>query len=765
MIEKIGLYLKNRIFDLYTLKMVAYLIALIIFIGSTVLFSIYRISVSKIENVSLKLSEMKLKEIKNIVDSYIRQADSIAISMSMDKDVYSLTGMDYLSAVDKINRVISVADRFKNLANSNEMLHSIYAYYKKPACVICDTLYPADEVEDLKFIDDEKISTIGLNITKNEDTMISPYRDRNTRDVLKIVRNLFTVEEAGYVVVNIDVAAVVSKINEMKLFSNEQIFILDDNKNPVMATTDQIDLILETKDGKNSLTEINSKKYVKVGESSNFTNWSYVSLVPVESIYDNYKTINRYTKILFVVMLILGCFFSIIVAAMILKPINVLYNGVIKKSSVETEKDKIKHLSRVYERVFNDNENLMGIIEKNRPILKEKILLNLLMNSEKSELDLKNRMEYASINLPYNLFLVAAVEIEINMHGNNEYEYLKMELCRKYLENSFEKLCKNYVVQFEPYKIAVILNYNEQNCSLKLVFQAFSNIIKELKRRLQTNISIGISMEGNELLSVNLLFFQSLKCLEQKFIMGKNEVIYFENIEYPTSSFQAYVYPFDIEQSLINEIKLCNIKNIKSILSQIKEYVHKIPQENRFIHHQFFIYLINNITQSFYNLSAGGNLQGFDIYSLARSREELESISDYMDYIENLCMYIVHYMDARRENKNKELVERILKYIEENYSKNITVEDIASSAYISVPYLYKLLKEEKNLSPFSYLSYVRVNNAVIALKDMNRQVKDISYECGFENVQSFYRQFKKLMNYSPTEYRRLMFGDEKPDSK
>ena len=99
-------------------------------------------------------------------------------------------------------------------------------------------------------------------------------------------------------------------------------------------------------------------------------------------------------------------------------------------------------------------------------------------------------------------------------------------------------------------------------------------------------------------------------------------------------------------------------------------------------------------------------------------------------------------------------VERAIDYIYENYSKNISVNDIAEYLGIDRTYLYRLFKEEYNMSPQKYLLNFRLKTAMNKLEGGNMSIADIAYNCGFNDASAFCHQFKKVYKDTPLNYRR-----------
>jgi AraC-like DNA-binding protein len=96
---------------------------------------------------------------------------------------------------------------------------------------------------------------------------------------------------------------------------------------------------------------------------------------------------------------------------------------------------------------------------------------------------------------------------------------------------------------------------------------------------------------------------------------------------------------------------------------------------------------------------------------------------------------------------------RVLNYIFSRASENINVEEIAEQANLSRSQFSRFFKERTGKSFISFLNEVRIENACSQLLNTRESIEKISYDCGFQNVSNFNRQFKKIKKKSPSQFR------------
>ncbi|MBQ4259594.1 MAG: helix-turn-helix transcriptional regulator [Lachnospiraceae bacterium] len=111
------------------------------------------------------------------------------------------------------------------------------------------------------------------------------------------------------------------------------------------------------------------------------------------------------------------------------------------------------------------------------------------------------------------------------------------------------------------------------------------------------------------------------------------------------------------------------------------------------------------------------------------------------------------YQMQERNNKTKTITQ-IKNYIDENYRRQITLEDIAQAIHMHPVYIQRKFKKEAGISPAEYQKNVRLSNAIIYLRTTNLSIEDIADLCGFSNSSHFIRAFKAREQITPLQYRQ-----------
>jgi len=130
-----------------------------------------------------------------------------------------------------------------------------------------------------------------------------------------------------------------------------------------------------------------------------------------------------------------------------------------------------------------------------------------------------------------------------------------------------------------------------------------------------------------------------------------------------------------------------------------------------------------------------------------------------------LYVFLAWLMEnARGEPREKrqaarEHVRYACEYIANNFSRPISVEDVARHVGVCRSRLYRAFEEHMNTSPTQYLARFRMRQACLLLEKGDLSVKAVAYSVGFEDPLYFSRKFKEIMGCVPSRYAPGGAGD------
>ena len=149
--------------------------------------------------------------------------------------------------------------------------------------------------------------------------------------------------------------------------------------------------------------------------------------------------------------------------------------------------------------------------------------------------------------------------------------------------------------------------------------------------------------------------------------------------------------------------------------------------------------------------------------------EEIAHLVGFVDgaHISNLCSkhlkmspnkYREKYKDMYQifYEKEQQIISDVIKYIYENYTKELTINDVTEKFNITDTKLNKILMSYSGKRFIEFLNALKIDKACEMLLTTDKSVIDISFELGFNTVKTFNNNFLKLKNMSPTDFRKTV---------
>lgn len=148
------------------------------------------------------------------------------------------------------------------------------------------------------------------------------------------------------------------------------------------------------------------------------------------------------------------------------------------------------------------------------------------------------------------------------------------------------------------------------------------------------------------------------------------------------------------------------------------------------------------------------------IYRFKSRQDYLPDIMGMEGDMERMRTWFLDKMDAavrnvadNRETRSNGIVAKAKAYINANYHKEISLDDVSREVNISPYYFSKIFKEETGKNFIEYVTEIRMEKAKELLQSSTLSMKEICGEVGYADPNYFSRTFKKNVGLTPTEYK------------
>jgi|GEM_PF-1721103 len=114
-----------------------------------------------------------------------------------------------------------------------------------------------------------------------------------------------------------------------------------------------------------------------------------------------------------------------------------------------------------------------------------------------------------------------------------------------------------------------------------------------------------------------------------------------------------------------------------------------------------------------------------------------------------------------KENIRSHSVYNALEYIRNNYTKRITISDLASLLSMSESNVYSSFKKQYGMSPIAYLNDYRLYVASELLSTTSYSIENVATAVGMSDMRYFSKMFKRRYNTTPSTYRKNLLNEVK----
>jgi AraC-like DNA-binding protein len=151
--------------------------------------------------------------------------------------------------------------------------------------------------------------------------------------------------------------------------------------------------------------------------------------------------------------------------------------------------------------------------------------------------------------------------------------------------------------------------------------------------------------------------------------------------------------------------------------------------------------------------------------SVGKRLKEIHHLPNFEQFIEVVSLFQIlatsneitylHEVpfDDFYNNKEQTRLKVVYTFIENNFQRNITIEEMGALTHLSKAAFCRYFKKMTRLTFIEFLNQFRIEQAKILLKS-DKNVTETCYECGFESLSYFNRIFKKVVGQNPMQFKK-----------
>ncbi|MDU7026899.1 AraC family transcriptional regulator [Robinsoniella peoriensis] len=171
---------------------------------------------------------------------------------------------------------------------------------------------------------------------------------------------------------------------------------------------------------------------------------------------------------------------------------------------------------------------------------------------------------------------------------------------------------------------------------------------------------------------------------------------------------------------------------------------------------ELFSYLLSNNQYVFKNVSTEN--AGQQLLDILEYLSPPVTINKYelSSKIYTFIMYLLDLMTGIPTKNTPALIVKALTYIDENFTGQIQIRDIADNLHISHTYLTKLFQKNVGVTPVKYINMKRIEYACYLLQNTDLSCESISDKTGIYDNAYFHKMFKSVKGMTPVQYKESL---------
>lgn len=262
---------------------------------------------------------------------------------------------------------------------------------------------------------------------------------------------------------------------------------------------------------------------------------------------------------------------------------------------------------------------------------------------------------------------------------------------------------------------------------------------------------IGIGKTVDMLKDAEYSYSGAVNALGYSFYLGLNTVISIGDVEPKQNSVDYFKF---YDEGFLNHIKVGDCASatasVKRLFDSFRDNHETLSTVQR-ICNELFVRLSMCLLQCGQNPDHLFNKS--DIWTIIK---KFNTIDELEEYILKIVEVTVSHINFSRDNKNKDLADKIKDYIRENPSTSLA--ETAEHFYHSPNYISSIFSSETGETIKNYIISVRIDIAKKLLAETQKSIYEIATEVGYKNPQHFSIMFKKHVGMTPLVFRSSMYN-------
>lgn len=428
----------------------------------------------------------------------------------------------------------------------------------------------------------------------------------------------------------------------------------------------------------------------------------------------------------------------------------------IKQEELIGTLEKLVHLKKSEDEIRTEQELLKKKFYLNRKKIKQNLLFDIL-NSNGEVLDkacYQINGEY-DCNFQEGIFqgIVVKADCSAQLETEKAYEILNNKM-KEILEKEFSKESYELLTYIGEEGVYLLYNVSEEDKELRWKIKHIRNDISGLRDIFpEILVTVGVGKCVYDIRELPNTVFGARNAVLNRLIVGAGKTIEEKQTgEKPLELLQVMDSKFHAK--FLDYMEVYHLEGIQQMLQKIeKTLIEKEAADGKLV-----LQGVNEILDIFFLSVKKLELE----VDIAEKKVEFRKIfhcclkvNEVFDKLFTFMEEIMKAAIADKKNVETEPILEAKKYIQEHYNHTFKFEEIAEKVGFNYAYFSTLFKKETGQTLTEYALQIRIQKAKQLLLNPGISIMEVAEEVGYTDLKYFAKQFKKVTNLSPKEYRKL----------
>lgn len=309
-----------------------------------------------------------------------------------------------------------------------------------------------------------------------------------------------------------------------------------------------------------------------------------------------------------------------------------------------------------------------------------------------------------------------------------------------------------------------VLRHDKNKCHMvagQSLLSCFEYDVKHLASCISKFLWITKSVQVDILIGKKVTEFKDLYesvqtialCRNKKFYQKKASVLIYEDIK--EEKFCKIFEDNGAVIKIISSFRKNDMEKLTKAVEQLIEHFEclQVVPEIAMIHLDSIMASIIQILSE----RTDDTSEVIELYSTYKKTQDKANIYELGKLVVEFCLFCNDFSSNKQMKGNADIVEKVMRYVDENFMEPVKIIDIAEHFFVNSAYLGQQFTKKKGCSLNHYLNTVRIEKAKELLSNTNHKIYEIALEVGYDDPNYFSAKFYEYTNQTPSDFRNQKF--------